>query len=281
MRHTEGRAKLAGGIEAYYRCWEAEEPKGLIVGVHGFAEHSGRYKDFGSFLAENGFTLCMQDLRGHGLTATRRDLGYVESFDVFLKDLESFIELSLERAGRSSAILFGHSMGGLITLYYLGKIGRGVAAAITSGAATVVEAGGAQRLMLSLLNAIAPRARLPLPINPSYLTHDERVVKEYVEDPLVFKRPTARLLHELLRASRDVWNYLDRISVPILMIHGAEDRVVPPRATLEAFKRIRSSDKSVKIYDGMYHEVLNEVGRDAVYRDILSWLLSRAWGDRR
>ncbi|MFB6490814.1 MAG: alpha/beta hydrolase [Thermoproteus sp. AZ2] len=278
MRYTEGRAKLAGGVEAYYRCWEAEEPKGLVVGVHGFAEHSGRYKGFGTFLAENGFTLCMQDLRGHGLTAAQRDLGYVESFDVFLKDLESFIAFALEKTGRGSAVLFGHSMGGLIALYYLGKIGRGVGAAITSGAAAVVEVSGAQRLMLSLLSAVAPRARLPLPINPSYLTHDERVVREYVEDPLVFKRPTARLLHELVKASRDVWNYLDRITVPILMIHGAEDKVVPPRATLEAYKRIKSSDKSVKVYDGMYHEVLNEVGKDAVYRDMLGWLLSRARG---
>jgi alpha-beta hydrolase superfamily lysophospholipase len=272
MQRIEDRVSLATGINAYYRCWLADKAMGTVVGVHGFAEHSGRYNDFGAFLASNGFSLCMSDLRGHGLTASPKDLGYVDSFDLFIRDLEEFIEFVLRRTGVSSTILFGHSMGGLIVLHYLGRVGRGIHAAITSGAAAIVEVSRGSRFLLSLLNTLSPRYRLNLPINPNYLTHDDSIVKNYINDPLVFKKPTVRLMYELVKASESVWKYIDNISVPIMMIHGAEDRVVPPRATGEVFNRLRVGDKVMRIYEGMYHEVLNEVHRDIVYKDILNWL---------
>ena len=271
-RRVEDRVSLGTGINAYYRCWLADKPLGIVIGVHGFAEHSGRYNDFGNYLSSNGYSLCMQDLRGHGLTADTKDLGYVESFDLFLNDLEDFIELMLKRLGFNSAFLFGHSMGGLIVLHYLGRVGKGVYAALTSGAAAIVNISTGSWLLLSLLNALSPRYRLNLPINPEFLTHDRKVVEEYVNDPLVFKKPTVRVLHELVKASRSVWKYIDNISVPIMMMHGGEDKVVPPRATQEVFNRLKVSDKAMKIYDGMYHEILNELNKKVVYEDILNWL---------
>lgn len=123
-----------------------------------------------------------------------------------------------------------------------------------------------------MLNALSPRYRLNLPINPEFLTHDKKVVEEYVNDPLVFKKPTVRILHELVKASREVWKYIDNISVPIMMMHGGEDKVVPPRATQEVFSKLRVSDKVMRIYDGMYHEILNELNKKAVYEDVLNWL---------
>ncbi|ADN50887.1 alpha/beta hydrolase [Vulcanisaeta distributa] len=271
-QRVEDRVLLGTGINAYYRCWLADKPLGIVIGVHGFAEHSGRYNDFGNYLSSNGYSLCMEDLRGHGLTAGPRDLGYVDSFDLFLNDLEEFIELMLKRTGFSSAFLFGHSMGGLIVLHYLGRISKGVRAAITSGAAAIVNVSTGSWLMLSLLNTLAPRHRLNLPINPEFLTHDKRIVEEYVNDPLVFKKPTVRILYELVRASRSVWKYIDNISVPIMMMHGGEDKIVPPRATQEVFSRLRVGDKAMKVYDGMYHEILNELNKNVVYEDVLSWL---------
>ncbi len=250
----------------------ADKPLGLVIGVHGFAEHSGRYNDFGNYLSSNGYSLCMQDLRGHGLTASPKDLGYVDSFDLFLNDLEDFIESMLKKTGFGSVFLFGHSMGGLIVLHYLGRISKGVHTAITSGAAAIVSVSAGSWFMLSLLNALSPRYRLSLPINPEFLTHDKKVVEEYVSDPLVFKKPTVRMLHELVKASREVWKYIDNISVPIMMMHGGEDKVVPPRATQEVFSKLRVSDKVMRIYDGMYHEILNELNKKAVYEDVLNWL---------
>ncbi len=216
---------------------------------------------------------------GSWINGKSQDLGYVDSFDLFLNDLEEFIELMLKRTGFSSAFLFGHSMGGLIVLHYLGRIGKGgVHAAITSGAAAIVNVSTGSWLMLSLLNALAPRHRLNLLINPEFLTHDKRIVEEYVNDPLVFKKPTVRILYELVRASRSVWKYVDNISVPIMMMHGGEDKIVPPRATQEVFGRLRVGDKAVKVYDGMYHEILNELNRNVVYGgDVLSWLKAHTW----
>ncbi|BDR91609.1 alpha/beta hydrolase [Vulcanisaeta souniana] len=268
----EDKIQLSTGINVHYRCWLADKPLSLVVGVHGFAEHSGRYSNFGSYLSGNGYSFCMHDLRGHGLTAGPNNLGYVDSFNLFLNDLENFIELMLKKTGFNSAILFGHSMGGLIVLHYLGRISKGIHAAITSGAAAIVNISTGSWLMLSLLNALSPRYRLNLPINPEFLTHDKRVVEEYINDPLVYKKPTARMLHELIKASRDIWKYIGNISVPIMMMHGGEDKVVPPKATQDAFNRLRVSDKVIRIYNGMYHEILNELNKEIVYKDILDWL---------
>ncbi|MGC8571118.1 MAG: lysophospholipase [Caldivirga sp.] len=274
VQNIEGKIPLSTGVSVYYRCWLADKQLGTIIGVHGFAEHSGRYSTFGTFMANNGFSFCMHDLRGHGLTTDPKDLGYVDSFNSFISDLGDFVELMLKKTNVDSAFLLGHSMGGLIVLHYLGRVGRGIHAAITSGAATIVNVNYGTWLLLTIMNSLVPRIRLNLPINPEYLTHDKRIVEEYVNDPLVYKRPTVRMLYELTKASKEVWNYVGNISVPLMMLHGGEDKVVPPKATQEVYNRLKVNDKAIKIYEGMFHEILNELGKDIVYKDILNWLQS-------
>uniref|UniRef100_A0A7C5UWG7 Alpha/beta hydrolase n=1 Tax=Ignisphaera aggregans TaxID=334771 RepID=A0A7C5UWG7_9CREN len=273
MRYEEGSIKLYGDYNAFYRCWFAESQLGVVVGVHGFCEHSGRYIDFGRFLAGNGYAFCMHDLRGHGRSAKSFDRGFVERFEFFIKDLDKFMEFVMSRSGAGSIYLFGHSMGGLIAVYYTGVVGRGVRTLITSGAAVYLPPPAViQRFLATFLSFIAPRKRVSLPIDPRELSTDESVAKAYIEDPLVIKNPTIRLVYELYRVSKEVWKFAGRISTPTLILHGKEDRIVPVEASQRLYNAISSKDKHLVIYDGMKHEILNERNKAKVYNDILEWL---------
>jgi alpha-beta hydrolase superfamily lysophospholipase len=273
LRYEEGFTQLFQGFNAFYRCFVAEPQKGVVVGVHGFCEHSGRYAEFGRFLAENGYTFCMHDLRGHGRSIKGEDRGFVEKFELFVKDVESFIDLVSRRFSAGSVHLFGHSMGGLIAVYYAGAVGKGIRSLITSGAAVYIpQPPLIQRFVVGLLSIVSPRKRIQLPINPKELSTDEAVAKAYAEDPLVVKDPTVRLVYELYKASKTVWRYVDRIQVPALILHGREDRIVPVEASERLYRTISSKDKKLVIYDGMKHEILNERNKEVVYREVLDWL---------
>jgi alpha-beta hydrolase superfamily lysophospholipase len=273
MRYEEGFAQLYENFNAFYRCWFAEPQRGVVVGVHGFCEHSGRYADFGKFLAENGYTFCMHDLRGHGRSAKDVDRGYVERFELFVKDVEKFIEFAMSKSGANSVYLFGHSMGGLIAVYYAGAIGKNLRALITSGAAVYLPPPPAvQRLLVALLSSIAPKTRIPLPLDPRELSTDEAVGKAYMEDPLVIKNPTIKLVYELFKATKSVWKFVGNITLPALILHGKEDKIVPLEASQRLYNAISSKDKHIIIYDDMKHEVLNERRKAVVYSDVLEWL---------
>ncbi|MEM1644738.1 MAG: alpha/beta hydrolase, partial [Ignisphaera sp.] len=107
---------------------------------------------------------------------------------------------------------------------------------------------------------------------PKLLSHNQNVVKSYIEDPLVVKRPTARLLYELIRASQDIWKYIDRIEKPLLLLHGEKDQVVPPKASIDVYNRIKYPEKELKIYKDLYHEILNENSWREIIKDIISWV---------
>ncbi len=162
--------------------------------------------------------------------------------------------------------------GGLIVLYYAALGDVGIDAVVTSGAATLLRTSTVQLLLLKFMNLINPRARIKLPINPKYLSHREDVVNAYIRDPLVIKNPTVRLVYELVKASREFWKYVNRIEAPILLLHSSEDKVVPPEASKKVFELVRSKVKDIRMYDGLYHEILNEVNWRDVLRDVINWL---------
>lgn len=163
-------------------------------------------------------------------------------------------------------------MGGLIVLHYLARIKSNVDAAVTSGAATIIKVNPIQLLLLKTLNTLNPRTRLNLPIKPELLSHNQSVVKSYIEDPLVIKRPTARLLYELINASQNIWKYIDEIEKPLLLLHGEKDQVVPPKASIDIYNRIKYPEKELKIYKDLYHEILNENNWKEIVKDIINWL---------
>ena len=275
MVYSEGWMQLPS-IKVFYRTWKSDNQKGVVCGIHGFAEDSSRYSRLGRFLSENGFSLFMYDLRGHGKTAfNTKDFGYVKSFDFFVHDTRDFISEVVRRTAVKDIILFGHSLGGLITLHYLARVKDYVSFGITSGAATITSSSLFQKYLLLMLNKVAPRTRVKLPIKAEDLTHDKMVYSKYLSDNMLIRNPTVRLLYDVYAGSKEIWKYLPQIDAPMLMMHGELDRVVHKEATEKAFGLISSRDKQLAIYKGLYHEILNEENNQTVYYDLIKWLSNR------
>jgi alpha-beta hydrolase superfamily lysophospholipase len=149
-------------------------------------------------------------------------------------------------------------------------IGRGLRTLMRSGAAVYLTPPPlSQRLGMSLLSALRLRARVWLPIDPRELSTDESVGKAYMEDLLVVKDPTVRLIYELYRGSREVWRYVNRVTVLTLILHGKDDRVVSPEASERLYRAVQSKDKRPITFEGMKREILNERNKAAVYKEVL------------
>jgi len=249
------------------------KPRGVVVGIHGFADHGAWYRHVGVHLASNGYSFWIYDLRGYGMTARRSgDEGYVEDFEEFVEDTDSFIDFVVDEEGVDDVYVLGHGVGGLIAVYYAGYLGiKRVRGLITSGAALLFKPSW-RLAAAKVLARIAPRSRVSLPVNPRDLSNDPEIVRRYLEDNLVVKRPTAKLLVEIVNAANSVWSFVDRISAPSLVMHGSEDRVVPPEASMALYRRLAARDKTLRLYRGMKHELLVGIDRARVLNDVVKWL---------
>jgi acylglycerol lipase len=170
--------------------------------------------------------------------------------------------------------LLSHSIGGLIAAYYLLDHQAEFQGAIFSAPVVKVASHVTKMtvFMAQTLSLLAPSAGV-LPVDPSTISRDPDVVKAYVDDPLVFHgKTTARLSAEMLRALTRVSAETGKITLPFLAMQGGADRLVDPDGAQILYERAASKDKTLKIYDGLYHEIFNEPERGRVFKDIEDWL---------
>lgn len=274
MSALEERVTLATGLTTIAYKWLPEgRARALVVGVHGFAEHAGRYDHVGRFLAERGFALYMYDLRGHGRSEWER--GYVDRFEQFVEDTAAFVRMAKSEV-RAKTFLLGHSMGGLITVYTAAKLGGELSGFVTSGAAVEVRASPLTRFALQLAGLLNRKGRVRTPVAVECLSKDKAVVDRYLSDPLVFKDPTYQLLLEFGKAVQRVWRVVGTVSLPALIMHGGDDCLVPPSASRKLYEKLPSPDKTLKIYEGLRHEIFNEVEKEKVLSDLAEWLSKRS-----
>lgn len=272
----EGRVRVTldtGLSTIAYKWLPPSNPRALVVGVHGFAEHAGRYQHVGQFLAERGYALFMYDLRGHGQSEGTR--GYVDSFNQFIEDTVAFIKLAKSEV-KAKTFLLGHSMGGLIAVLTAARVGGELDGLITSGAALELKVAASTKMMLQLMAILNPRGRVNTPVDPQLLSKDPAVAQQYLSDPLVFKDPTFKILSEFGKTVSNVWKFVGLISSPALVMHGGDDRIVPPSASRKLYETLPSPDKTLRIYEGLRHEIFNEVEKDKVLSDLLNWLSQRS-----
>jgi alpha-beta hydrolase superfamily lysophospholipase len=173
--------------------------------------------------------------------------------------------------------IMGHSMGGLISCYYLLDHQAEFKGAILSAPAVKVSVNISSTTitMGKMLSVIAPKAGV-LALDPTGISRDPEVVKAYVEDPLVFHGKTpARLAAEMLKAMQRVTEEVEKITLPIIVVQGSEDKLVDPDGAQMLYDKAGSKDKTLKIYQGAYHEVHNEPERETMFKDVETWLTSR------
>jgi acylglycerol lipase len=273
MKHTEGTFKSIGDAEIYYQAWLPDgEVRAVILLVHGLGEHCGRYGNVVEHFVPQGFAIYGLDHIGHGKSSGEREV--VERFEDYLRPLETYYGMVKNWQPDVPIILYGHSMGALIACIYLLDHQADFQGGILS--APVIKVGESispMTITLSkILSAIAPKMGVA-GLDVTALSRDPAVVKAYVEDPLVFHGKTpARLAAELLRAITQANAGLDKLNLPFITLQGGLDRIVDPGGAALLYEKAGSTDKTLKIYDGLYHEVHNEPERQKVFEDMEAWL---------
>ncbi|MEZ5503045.1 MAG: alpha/beta hydrolase [Halioglobus sp.] len=272
MKHSDGRFPGAAGHSIYFQCWEPESaPSAVLMLVHGAGEHSGRYLPLASYFAGNNFVVAAFDQNGHGYSDGTP--GHVNAFDDYLYDLGVFRRQVAERFVGVPVFLLGHSMGGLVAANYLLRNQDEFVGAILSGAAimTDLQPGLLQLWAIRLLAVLAPKMGL-LQLDANGVSRDPQQVRRYVEDPLVHHgKLSARFVRELFVGMRALQDSAGVITVPMLILHGGADTMTAPRGSQFLYEAVGSTDKTLKIYPGVYHEIFNEPERAEILAEVLKW----------
>ena len=275
MTYIEETVTASDGLRLYLRRHEHSNPRAEVLITHGFGEHSGRYGALTDHLVNHGYSVTAYDHRGHGLSDGLP--GHVESFAEYDQDLAKLINSVRLRSQARSLFLVGHSMGGLIALRYAARNHGELSGALIS--APLIEVAipvPAHKLMIARVGArMAPRMRLDSEINPSYLSRDPEVGRAYAADPLVNRKVSPKWFAEATRAMQEVSEWASRITLPILVMHGTDDRLASVAATKRIFEQFASADKELVIYPGFYHELFNEPEKRDVFEKVTSWLEER------
>ena len=261
----------SGGVRLCAQSWIPEgTPRDVVVIAHGYAEHSGRYGNVVERLVPLGYAVHAIDHRGHGRSGGKRAL--VDRMDRVQADFDGFVDAVRARHGGAKLKLLGHSMGGSIAFGYALRHAGKLSGLILSGPAMGAVVTPLQSLIVKALSALAPNlGTISLPAEA--VARDPAVVAAYIADPLVtIGKVPARTIAELMAASNASTARASEMRLPVLIQHGGQDLLVPPEGNRALYEAVGSSDKTVKIYDGLYHEIYNEPERATVLDDLVAWL---------
>jgi alpha-beta hydrolase superfamily lysophospholipase len=273
MNHVEGNFKGVRNVNIYYQAWLPEENvKAVLLVVHGLGEYCGRYMNVVNHFVPLGYAVYGLDHLGHGKSDGIRE--GIKRFEDYTDTLTIYINMVKGWQPGKPIFLLGHSMGGLIGAYYLLDHQADFNGAIISAPAIKISdsISPITITMSKVLSAIAPKAGV-LTLDATAISRDPEIVKAYVNDPLVFHGKTpARLAAEMLKAMLRVTVEVGFISLPFITVQGGLDKLVDPDGTRMLYEKASSKDKTIKIYDGLYHEVFNEPERAMVLKDVETWL---------
>lgn len=266
----------AGGAELFAQCWlPASSPHGLVVLVHGFGEHSDRYRNLVAALTDGGYAVYAFDHRGHGRSPGKR--GHTDQFADFIEDAQQVAHCAQTDHPRLPFFLFGHSVGGLVVLNYALLHPQGLAGIITS--APLLAKPNISPLVLTiagLLSRFAPTFVLDTKLDPSTISRDPAEVKRYMDDSLVHSKTSARAGAEGMAALEWVQAHAGELRVPLLLYHGTGDTLVPIDGSRTFFANAGGGDKTFLELPGVYHESHNDLDRETLFQTIVVWLNKHA-----
>ena len=253
--HQEGYFKGLKNLNIYYQCWlPSDESKAVLLVAHGFAEHGGRYSRMADYFVSRGYAVYAPDHRGHGRSDGERV--YVEQFSDYVDDLKTFFDIVRSENPGKKIFLAGHSMGSVIALLFTARYQDELAGLITSG-------GG----IGSGSESAPPRQPEGQPLPTDFLSRDPAVIEAYVNDPLVYRGPVPPRLGGMMGNTAEA---VPSIKLPALIMAG--DAVADGARSKTMYSLLGSNDKTLKLYEGLRHEIFNEPEQLQVFGDLAAWL---------
>jgi len=276
MRIFEANWQGKDGIKFLIQGWEPQlaKPKAVIVLIHGLGEHTGRYTHVGKALTDAGYALTGFDLRGHGKSGGAR--GHSPSLDAFMQDIRQFFQQVTQRYPETPQFLYGHSLGGLLSLAYALQYSAGLKGVIVTGAGlrSPLQEQKGKIAMVNMLGSLLPVLTVPSGLDATTISRDAEVVQKYVNDPLVHDKSSLGLGKSALSAIDLCFARAKEFPLPLLMMHGTADKLTYPSGS-EDFARLAreaGGDVTLKLWDGLYHEIHNEPEKAEVFQTMIAWL---------
>ncbi|MEM7799875.1 MAG: lysophospholipase [Chloroflexota bacterium] len=277
MPHFETKHTTHDGIELYLQAWIPDEAKAGILLLHGLAEHSGRYAYMAEKLNAAGYAVYTFDGRNHGKSATGKPNGFVESVAEYEKDIDALLKKTIEHMDGKPVFLIGHSMGGGLAANYVINHKPNIQGVVLSGAAVMAGDDISPFLIRisKILSSITPKLATTK-FDGDSISRDPEIVSLYNSDPLNYRGGMpARTGAQLLSVIENIQANASKISLPILIMHGTADRITNVKGSSFLNENVSTSDKTLKLYDGLYHEIFNEPEKDEVIGDVIAWLDAR------
>lgn len=274
MNTRDGKLTAKDGLSLYWKAWLPEgTPKAVVHLIHGYAEHTGRYQNIVNELVPAGYAIIGKDHRGHGKSGGKR--GHVESFQDFIDDERQFaLEVIKPSFFDTPCFMLGHSMGSIIAVNYVAQFQDHLKGLVLSGTGSSPGKGIPRAIIVitKILSRLLPGIHVKSPLPPEFISRDAEVVKAYVNDPLVYNVITPRLAEQMQTYLLIGAAKTQRISLPVLIQQGSADTSFSGQQ--ELLDGIASKDKTYKLYEGLRHEVYNELPGDRakVLSDLHAWL---------
>ena len=274
MNHIEGNFRGVRNANIYYQAWLPEgDVRAVLLVIHGLGEHCGRYMNVVNYFVPLGYAIYGFDHIGHGKSEGVRE--FVERFEDYTNTLTIYYNMVKNLQPGKPLFLLGHSMGGLIASYCLLDHQANLKGAVISAPSIKVSDSISKATIIvgKILSVIAPKMGLVRVVDANNISRDPEVVRDYLNDPLVFRGKTpVRLGAELLKAMLCVTTKADKITLPFIVLQGSEDKIVDPAGAQMLYDKASSKDKTIKVYEKLYHEVFNEPERARVLKDVETWL---------
>jgi len=267
----------AGGLRIFTRSWRPEgSPRGVIILVHGFNSHSGYYLWAAEQLLASGLAVYALDLRGRGKSDGERY--YIDKFAEYQSDVDALVKLARTRDAGLPMFMLGHSAGGVIACNYVLDHQADFTGLVCESFAYQVPAPDFALAVLKGLSHLAPHAHV-LKLKKEDFSRDPKVTQALLDDPLLANevQPT-KTVAEMVRADERLKRDFGLFTLPLLIIHGTRDTVTRPEGSSEFHTNAGSKDKTLKLYEGYFHDPLNDLGKEAVMDDIRAWLVAHLPG---
>lgn len=276
MKAFESKWKGSDGITFQVQGWEPEgkKPKALVALVHGIGEHTGRYAHVAKAFTDAGYALVGFDLRGHGKSGGAR--GHTPSLDAYMQDIRSFFKYLVTRYPDIPHFLYGHSLGGLLSLTYAIQYSKGLKGVVVTGAAlrSALQEQKVKVAMAKVLGSLMPTMMLQSGLDVQALSHDPNVIQAYINDPLVHDKISMGFGKSSLSAIDLCFARAKDFLPPLLIMHGKADRITYPSGSEDfaSLARETNRDVTLKLWDGLYHEIHNEPEKAEVIQFMIDWL---------